>query len=169
MAFKSTQPGMNWNSPIFEGNQVAVQLIWAKHVNKEQAVAARGRKTTFSANPGPSVAMNNGMGRQQQVVTGKVGTVFNEDTPIEDLPLDVKETINGMLRTNRLPTEKYDEPMTAAQEVGWYASEHAKYHRSRFQHHLSLSAETHFAESYTLKHPGEFLYAGQSSGKFFKL
>ncbi|KAG8468578.1 hypothetical protein KFE25_013661 [Diacronema lutheri] len=169
MAFKSTTPGMNWNSPIFEGNQVAVQLIWAKHVSKEQAVVARGRKTTFSANPGPSVAMNNGMGRQLQTVTGKVGTVFDMDVPIEDVPEDVKETINAMLRTNRLPSEKYDEPMTAAQEVGWHASEHAKYHKSRFQHHLSLSAEAKFAEAYALKHPGEFLYSGQATGKFFKM
>jgi hypothetical protein len=159
---------MNWNSPVFEGNQVAVQQIWAKHVSKERSLTLRGRKTAFSANPGPSVAMNNGMGREQPTVTGKVGTVFNEDVDIEAIPEDVKATINAMLRTNRLPREKYDEPMTAAQEVGWDAAESARY-KSRFQHHLSLSAEAKFAEAYTLKHPGEFLYSGHPSGKFFKM
>jgi hypothetical protein len=169
MAFRATQPGMNWNSPIFEGNQVAVQQIWSKHVSKESALIHRGQKTTFSANPGPSVIMNNGMGRQQRTVTDKVGTVIGEDVPIEQVPEDVKETINAMLRTNRLPREKYDEPMTAAQEVGWHAAEHAKYSNGRFQAHLHSSDEAKFAEQYTLKHPGEFLYSGQASGKFFKM
>lgn len=158
---------MNWNSPIFDGNQVAVQQIWAKHVSKEDAQLARGRKTAYSANPGPSIAMNNGMGRMLPLVTGKVGMVFDEDVPIDEIPEDIKKTINCMLRSNRLPSEKHDEPMTAAQEVGWYASERAKY-ESGFNAHLSLSAESKFAEAYTLKHPGEFLYAGQKSGKFMK-
>mmetsp|Transcript_13474 Transcript_13474/g.35082 ORF Transcript_13474/g.35082 Transcript_13474/m.35082 type:complete len:170 (-) Transcript_13474:32-541(-) len=169
MAFRNSKPGMNWESPIFEGNQVAVQQIWADHVSKEQAVVARGKKTVYSANPGRSVAMNNGMGREQPTVTGKVGMVFNEDVDIASAPTDVKETINAMLRTNRLPHEKYEEPQTAAQEVGWYAHTAKRDKNSRFQHHLSLSDEAKFAEAYTLKHPGEFLYSGQSSGKFFKM
>lgn len=169
MAFRASQPGMNWNSPIFEGNQVAVQQIWADHVTKENKLVLAGRKTSFSQNPGPSVRMNNGMGREQATVTGKVGMTFDVDADVASMPDDLKHTINGMLRTNRLPKEKYDEPMTAAQEVGWDAADHAKYSFRRFQHHVSLSEPTKFAEAYTLKHPGEFLYAGQASGKFFKM
>ena len=34
---------------------------------------------------------------------------------------DVQAVVKGLLNAQRVPTEKYDEPATAAQEVGWYS------------------------------------------------
>lgn len=157
MTFRASKPGMNWDSPIFAGNQVAVQQIWASHVKKENEVIAQGRKTSFGAS------------LKEGTVAAKVGTLPNDDVDLDTADDDVKHATACALRSNRLPQEYLDEPMTAAQEVGWYAFEATAKRNHRFEHKLSLSPEAKFAEAYTLKHPGEFLYSGKSSGKFFKM
>jgi hypothetical protein len=53
-------------------------------------------------------------------LTEKVGYSVGLD-PIEigDDP-DVQRVVKGLLDASRLPQEKYQEPATSAQEVGWF-------------------------------------------------
>ena len=54
-------------------------------------------------------------------VTEKVGfSVGLEPVEVGNDP-DVKAVVAGLLDAQKLPTEKYEEPITSAQEVGWYS------------------------------------------------
>ena len=70
---------------------------------------------------------------------------------------------------NRAPgdrTEKYAEPITSAQEVGWF-SKPLVAANPRFQHGLRQAEATEFAEIYTKKMAGEHMFHGKS-GKYLK-
>eukprot|EP00965_Chrysotila_dentata_P150792 4982370-Pleurochrysis_carterae.AAC.7 len=49
---------MNWNGK--DANEVALNAIWAEHVDKEKQYMQP--KTKFTCNPMSSVEMNNGLG-----------------------------------------------------------------------------------------------------------
>ena len=78
----------------------------------------------------------------------------------------VKAVVNGLLDAQKIPNEKYDDPITSAQEVGWYAKPLVQ-QNPRFQHGLKQAEATQFAETYTKKMAGEHMFHGKS-GKYLK-
>jgi len=154
---------MNWNSK--EANEVAINSIWAEHVEKEKAYMEP--KTKFTANPMSSVEMNNGLGSRVPFVTDKVGyQVGTEAIDTESLDPDVQLVVQGLLNAHRVPREKYDAPITSAQEVGWNTKPLCP-QNPRFQHGLAQGESTKFAENYTQKMAGAHMFHGKS-GKYLK-
>jgi len=123
-------------------------------------------------------------------LTEKVGYSVGLD-PIEigDDP-DVQRVVKGLLDASRLPQEKYQEPATSAQEVGWFHEPLVvanprfvhKIHQAprmqvlttapaplphRFVHKIHQGEVTKFAEVYTKKMAGAHMFHG-SSGKYLK-
>ena len=99
-------------------------------------------------------------------LTEKVGYSVGLD-PIEigDDP-DVQRVVKGLLDASRLPQEKYQEPATSAQEVGWF-HEPLVVANPRFVHKIHQGEVTKFAEVYTKKMAGAHMFHG-SSGKYLK-
>ena len=99
-------------------------------------------------------------------MTEKVGYSVGLD-PIEigDDP-DVQRVVKGLLDASRLPQEKYQEPATSAQEVGWF-HEPLVVANPRFVHKIHQGEVTKFAEVYTKKMAGAHMFQG-SSGKYLK-
>ena len=77
---------------------------------------------------------------------------------------EVQQVVKGLLDQSRLPTEKYKEPITSAQEVGWF-SKPLVVSNPRFVHKLKQGEATKFAETYTKKMAGEHMFHGKS-GKY---
>ena len=99
-------------------------------------------------------------------MTEKVGfSVGLEPVEVGDDP-DVKEVVAGLLGAQKVPVEKYEEPITSAQEVGWYSKPLVPAN-PRFQHGLKQAEATQFAETYTKKMAGEHMFHGKS-GKYLK-
>lgn len=97
-------------------------------------------------------------------MTEKVGySVGLEPVEVGDDP-DVKKVVQGLMDASRLPTEKYDEPATSAQEVGWF-NKPLVAANPRFVHKLRQGEATKFAEIYTKKMAGEHVFHG-GSGKY---
>lgn len=97
-------------------------------------------------------------------VTEKVGyPVGLEPVEVGDDP-DVQKVVKGLLDAGRLPTEKYKEPATSAQEVGWF-NQPLVPPNPRFVHKLRQGEATKFAETYTKKMAGEHMFHGKS-GKY---
>ena len=108
---------MNWNAK--ERSEIAMNRIWSEHVEKE--IAVMKPKTKYTCNPCSSISMNNGLGSRVPFVTEKVGySVGLQPVEIGDDP-DVKAVVQGLLDAQRVPTQKYEEPITSAQEVGWFS------------------------------------------------
>ena len=64
--------------------------------------------------------MNNGLGMRMASVTEKVGySVGLEPVEVGEDP-DVKASWTAAC-AQKVPAEKYSEPITSAQEVGWYS------------------------------------------------
>ena len=82
------------------------------------------------------------------------------------LATSVRDVVNGLLNAQMTPQEKYDEPTTSAQEVGWYNKPLVS-SNPRFQHGLKQAEGTKFAETYTKKMAGEHMFHGKS-GKYLK-
>ena len=123
-------------------------------------------KTQYTCNPCSSISMNNGLGSRVPFVTEKVGfSVGLEPVEVGDDP-DVRAVVNGLLDAQKIPNEKYDDPITSAQEVGWYAKPLVQ-QNPRFQHGLKQAEATQFAETYTKKMAGEHMFHGKS-GKYLK-
>ena len=78
----------------------------------------------------------------------------------------MRAVVAGLLDAQRVPTEKYEEPITSAQEVGWF-SKPLVAPNPRFQHGLKQAEATEFAETYTKKMAGEHMFHGKS-GKYLK-
>lgn len=99
-------------------------------------------------------------------VSEKVGFAVGL-SPVEvgDDP-DVQEVVAGLLNAQKMPGEKYAEPITSAQEVGWY-NKPLVASNPRFQHGLKQAEATEFAETYTKKMAGEHMFHGKS-GKYLK-
>jgi len=99
-------------------------------------------------------------------VTDKVGyAVGLQPVEVGDDP-DVQAVVKGLLDASRTPHEKYSEPVTSAQEVGWmYKPLVAP--NPRFVHGLKAGEATAFAETYTKKMAGEHMFHGKS-GKYLK-
>ena len=72
---------------------------------------------------------------------------------------DVQAVVKGLLDAQRVPREKYDEPVTSAQEVGWF-SKPLVAPNPRFEHKLKQGEATRFAETYTKKMAGEHMFHG---------
>ena len=99
-------------------------------------------------------------------MTEKVGySVGLEPVEIGEDP-DVRAVVAGLLGADKVPTEKYAEPITSAQEVGWF-SKPLVAANPRFQHGLKQAEATEFAETYTKKMAGEHMFHGKS-GKYLK-
>ena len=99
-------------------------------------------------------------------VTEKVGYAVGLH-PVEIGPdPDVQEVVAGLLGAQKMPNEKYSEPVTSAQEVGWlYQPLVAP--NPRFVHGLTQGEATKFAETYTKKMAGEHMFHGKS-GKYLR-
>ena len=78
----------------------------------------------------------------------------------------MQQVVAGLLDAQKVPAEKYDEPITSAQEVGWYAKPLVP-QNARFQYGLRQAEATQFAETYTKKMAGEHMFHGKS-GKYLK-
>mmetsp|Transcript_71098 Transcript_71098/g.189744 ORF Transcript_71098/g.189744 Transcript_71098/m.189744 type:complete len:101 (-) Transcript_71098:286-588(-) len=50
----------------------------------------------------------------------------------------------------KVPTEKYGGPMTTQQEVGWYATTHARHFQGRKNFGIKENDITKYAEAYTI-------------------
>jgi hypothetical protein len=99
-------------------------------------------------------------------VTEKVGySVGLEPVEVGEDP-DVKAVVQGLLNSQKMPTEKYPQPITSAQEVGWLHKP-LVVTNPRFQHRLTQGEATQFAEVYTKKMAGEHMFHGKS-GKYLK-
>ena len=110
---------MNWAAK--DRSEIALNTIWSEHVEKESKILKRSIKTTYTCNPCASIPMNNGLGMRMASVTEKVGyAVGLEPVEIGEDP-DVNAVVSGLLGAQKVPTEKYSEPITSAQEVGWYS------------------------------------------------
>ena len=97
-------------------------------------------------------------------MTEKVGySVGLEPVEVGEDP-DVKAVVQGLLDSQKMPTEKYSQPITSAQEVGWLHKP-LVVSNPRFQHRLTQGEATQFAEIYTKKMAGEHVAA---SGKYLK-
>jgi len=163
-SFDSAQPtgAMNWNAK--ERSEVALNRIWTEHVDKETQFIKP--KTQYTCNPCSSISMNNGLGSRVPFVTEKVGfSVGLEPIEVGDDP-DVKAVVEGLLNAQKVPAEKMAEPITSAQEVGWYAKPLVAAN-PRFVHGLKQAEATQFAETYTKKMAGEHMFHGKS-GKYLK-
>ena len=66
----------------------------------------------------------------------------------------------------RVQVEKYAEPITSAQEVGWLSKPLVE-KNPRFVYGLKQAEATVFAETYTKKMAGEQMFHGKS-GKYLK-
>ena len=100
----------------------------------------------------------------EPTVTEKVGySVGLEPVEMGDDP-DVKKVVQGLLDAQRMPQEKYDEPVTSSQEVGWFHNPLVA-PNPRFVHKLRQGEATKFAETYTKKMAGEHMFHGKS-GKY---
>lgn len=97
-------------------------------------------------------------------VAEKVGFATGQE-PVEvgDNP-EVKAVVQGLLGALKTPTEKYDEPMTSSQEVGWHCRPLVP-PNPRFMHGVRSGPETAFAQTYTKKMAGEHMFHGKS-GKY---
>ena len=63
----------------------------------------------------------------------------------------VKQHLDAALaQTRKVPTEKYDQPMTTQQEIGWMVTSHANHFKHRKYHGISGSGITKFAETYAV-------------------
>lgn len=97
-------------------------------------------------------------------VTEKVGySVGLEPVEVGDDP-DVQDVVHQLMNQQRVPTERYSQPATAAQEVGWFTKPLVAAN-PRFQHGLRQGDATKFAETYTKKMAGEHMFHGKS-GKY---
>jgi hypothetical protein len=97
-------------------------------------------------------------------VTEKVGfSVGLEPVEVGD-DEDVRKVVDGLLNYQKVPTERYKEPVTSAQEVGWYTKPLVAAN-PRFMHGLQQGDATKFAETYTKKMAGEHMFHGKS-GKY---
>jgi len=153
---------MNWNAK--DRSEIALNCIWTEHVEKEQKGFVP--KTQYTCNPCSSIVMNNGLGSRVPFVTEKVGfSVGMEPIELGEDP-DVKAVVDGLLNAQRVPEEKYAQPITSSQEVGWL-SKPLVASNPRFQHGLKQAEATQFAETYTKKMAGEHMFHGKS-GKYLK-
>eukprot|EP00316_Scyphosphaera_apsteinii_P022202 CAMPEP_0119313008 /NCGR_PEP_ID=MMETSP1333-20130426/27516_1 /TAXON_ID=418940 /ORGANISM="Scyphosphaera apsteinii, Strain RCC1455" /LENGTH=154 /DNA_ID=CAMNT_0007317723 /DNA_START=35 /DNA_END=499 /DNA_ORIENTATION=- len=153
---------MNWNGK--DTNEVALNSIWAEHVEKEKAYMHP--KTKFTCNPMSSVEMNNGLGSRVPFVTDKVGyRVGLDPVKLGDDP-DVHAVVQGLLDAQKVPQQKYEAPMTSAQDVGWNTTPLVP-PNPRFQHGLAQGDSTKFAENYTQKMAGAHMFHGKS-GKYLR-
>ena len=207
MAFRCTMPAMNWNAK--DTSEIAINQIYSEHVEKEKKFT--NLKTKYTANPFPSIDMNNGLGcrgarppspapaptpmrGRQNGAHGPPWTVPDHDALCADAHLlvcravpfvtekvgyepglvpveigddpDVNEVVKGLLDQMRKPTEKYSEPTTSSQEVGWFHDPLVPAN-PRFVHRLSQGEATKFAETYTKKMAGEHMFHGKS-GKYLR-
>ena len=128
---------MNWNAK--DRSEISMNRIWGEHVEKE--AKWQKPKTTYTCNPCSSIPMNNGLGMRMPYVTEKVGYSVGL-TPVEvgDDP-DVQAVVAGLLGSTQVPTEKYSEPITSAQEVGWLHKPLVA-RNPRFVHGLSQAEAT---------------------------
>lgn len=153
---------MNWNAR--DTTEISLNCIWTEHVEKERKYVKP--KTTYTCNPFPSIEMNNGLGMRIPFVTDKVGyEAGQEHVEIGDDP-DVQRVVSGLLGAQKVPTEKYSEPATSAQEVGWITKPLVP-RNPRFVHGMKQGEATKFAEIYTKKMAGEHVFHG-GSGKYLR-
>ena len=153
---------MNWASK--DHNEIALNTIWSEHCVKEVKVLQRSVKTEYTQNPCSSIPMNNGLGMRMPFVTEKVGyAVGLEPIEVGNNP-DVQAVVKHLLDALKTPVEKYDEPVTASQEVGWHSKPLVP-SNPRFMHGLKAGDATKFAEIYTKKMAGEHMFHGKS-GKY---
>jgi hypothetical protein len=81
-------------------------------------------------------------------LTEKVGYSVGLD-PIEigDDP-DVQRVVKGLLDASRLPQEKYQEPATSAQEVGWDMDTEYRNHVPKDAKNKNMCPETKYADNF---------------------
>ena len=71
-----------------------------------------------------------------------------------------------LLNAQKAPQDKYDAPVTSAQEVGWNTKPLVP-PNPRFKHGLAQGESTKFAENYTQKMAGAHMFHGKS-GKYLR-
>jgi len=99
------------NHKKMEFNQIAINSIWREHIKKERAILKLNED--FRLNPKQLTA---------NMITGKPNVdPAREGAKLEADPEMVAE-LDGILKnTKKVPTEKYEEPMTTSQQIGWFS------------------------------------------------
>mmetsp|Transcript_25003 Transcript_25003/g.48602 ORF Transcript_25003/g.48602 Transcript_25003/m.48602 type:complete len:145 (+) Transcript_25003:66-500(+) len=94
-----------------EFDQVAINSIWREHIKKERAILTLNDK--FRLNPKQLTA--NMITGKPNVDPARMGHRTEAD------PEMIAELDDILKTTKKVPTEKYDEPMTTSQQIGWYS------------------------------------------------
>mmetsp|Transcript_41932 Transcript_41932/g.102827 ORF Transcript_41932/g.102827 Transcript_41932/m.102827 type:complete len:147 (+) Transcript_41932:105-545(+) len=94
-----------------EFDQVAINSIWREHIKKERSILKLNDQ--FRLNPKQLTA--NMITGKPNVDPARIGAKIEAD------PEMIAELDNILKETKKVPTEKYEEPMTTSQEIGWYS------------------------------------------------
>ena len=100
---------MNWGAGG-KFTATALNHIWEEHVKKEQAAYKPKTKFTMSAREAAKVGS----------MTEKVGYRVGLDPVDLGGDEEVIECVNNLLAAHQMPREKYADPQTSTQEVGWF-------------------------------------------------
>ena len=156
LASPPTLSTMNWGANG-KFTATAINHIWEEHVKKEQAAYKPKTKFTMSAREAAKVGS----------MTEKVGYRVGLDPVDLGGDEEVIECVNNLLAAHQIPREKYADPQTSSQEVGWFTEPFVP-RNPRFFHGLNQSEATKFAELYTQKMAGDHMYKNyKSSGMKF--
>ena len=97
------------------------------------------------------------VGSRIPFVTDKVGyKVGMKEVDVGD-DADLQEIVDGLVNASRLPAEKYDQPLSSSQEVGWYTRPLVQ-PNPRNWHGLQQGEATRFAENYTREMAGAHMF-----------
>ncbi|EKX48269.1 hypothetical protein GUITHDRAFT_105873 [Guillardia theta CCMP2712] len=68
-----------------------------------------------------------------------------------EMPAEIAKKLNSTLEEqHKTPKQKYDEPMTTQQEIGWLTQEYAHQFKDRKQYGLKSNPITKYAEKYVV-------------------
>lgn len=94
-----------------EFDQVAINSIWREHIKKENAILKLNDQ--FRLNPKQLTA--NMITGKPNVDPARIGNKLEAD------PEMIAELDDILKNTKKVPTEKYEEPMTTSQQIGWFS------------------------------------------------
>eukprot|EP00284_Hemiselmis_tepida_P005549 CAMPEP_0174924874 /NCGR_PEP_ID=MMETSP1355-20121228/7540_1 /TAXON_ID=464990 /ORGANISM="Hemiselmis tepida, Strain CCMP443" /LENGTH=144 /DNA_ID=CAMNT_0016170729 /DNA_START=56 /DNA_END=490 /DNA_ORIENTATION=+ len=120
-----------------EFDQVAINSIWREHIKKERAILKLNDQ--FRLNPKQLTA--NMITGKPNVDPARIGHKTEAD------PEMIAELDNILKDTKKVPTEKYAEPMTTSQQIGWYSK---PLMRERKKLGISSCEITQYANDYSM-------------------
>jgi len=131
-----------------KNNVVAQNSIFRETLAKERK-AFRLRED-FMLNP---AKMNTLPPKPCLVVNGEMPPDISKKHGLEvkDFDPSVKEELEAtLLEKTKVPTEKYLQPVTTAQEIGWMHLEYGNQFKNRKAYGIKNNAITKFAEAYVI-------------------